>query len=255
MAPTGNRAFRRKHPNNLARSYRDFYYETKMGWKPQDRSRTLFRRRAHARDYIEGLHWCLNYYHRGCQSWDWYFPHLYSPLATDLVNLSEFYEEVDEEGFCSMKFDLGEPFPSLAQLLSVLPPQSSTLLPKPFAELMVHPSSPIIKYYPPDFTSDPNGKRESWEAIVQIPFIEADVLLGTVEQILNADSEKQNLLSTAERRRNIRGQTRVITAPGGGDREANGSTPRRQTAAVAREVVGSTKGKGPAKPRRQPRKD
>lgn len=255
MAPTGNRAFRRKHPSNLARSYRDFYYETKMGWKPQDRSRTLFRRRAHARDYMEGLHWCLNYYHRGCKSWDWYFPHLYSPLATDLVNLAEFYEEADEEGFCSMKFDLGEPFPSLAQLLSVLPPQSSTLLPKPFAELMIHPSSPLIKYYPPDFTSDPNGKRESWEAIVQIPFIEADVLLDTVEQILQTDSEKQNLLSNAERRRNVRGQTHTIKAVGGDGGEANGSTPRREAAAVALEIVGSTKGRGAAKPRRRPRKD
>ena len=114
MAPTGNRAFRRKHPDDLSRSYRDFYYQTKMGWKMKDRSRTLFRRRAHARDYLEGLHRCLNYYHRGCQSWNWYFPHLYSPLATDLVNLAEFYNEPDEEGFCSMGIELGKPFPSLA---------------------------------------------------------------------------------------------------------------------------------------------
>lgn len=242
MAPTGNRAFRRKHPENLARSYRDFYYETKMGWKPQDRSRTLFRRRAHARDYLEGLHWCLNYYHRGCRSWDWYFPHLYSPLATDLVNLAEFYDHPDEEGYCTMDFELGEPFPSLAQLLSVLPPQSSSLLPKPFAELMVNPASPLIPYYPPDFTSDPNGKRESWEAIVQIPFIEADMLLGTVEQILQADDKNQNLLTKGERRRNVRGTDHLFVAPGGGDGDVdeNASKPKRKASDVAREVVGST---------------
>ena len=260
MAPTGNRAFRRKHPGNLARSYRDFYYETKMGWKPQDRSRTLFRRRAHARDYLEGLHWCLNYYHRGCGSWDWYFPHLYSPLATDLANLAEFYDEPDEEGFCSMTFELGEPFPSLAQLLSVLPPQSSALLPKPFAELMVHPSSPLITYYPPDFTSDPNGKRESWEAIVQIPFIEADVLLETVQQILEKDAESQNLLTNGERRRNVRGKEHVITAPGsdaGNDVHAvngEGQKVKRAAADVAREVVAGSSTPG-AKQRGRPRRE
>ena len=54
---------------------------------------------------MEGLHWVLNYYHHGCRSWNWYFPHLYSPLATDLFDLSEFYDEVDEEGFGSFPFE------------------------------------------------------------------------------------------------------------------------------------------------------
>ena len=215
MAPTGNRAFRRKHPGNLCRSYRDFYYEVKLGWKPADRKRTLFRRRAHVRDYLEGLHWCLNYYHNGCPSWDWFFPYLYSPLATDMVNLREFYDEPDEEGFCSMKFDIGRPFPSLAQLLSVLPPQSSDLLPRPFAELMLHPSSPLLSFYPSDFTSDANGKRQSWEAVVQIPFIEAGVLLDTVQRILKADSENDSqLLTDAERRRNEIGTAHLFVPPG-----------------------------------------
>jgi 5'-3' exonuclease len=113
IKPSGNRSFRRKYPTLKSRSYRDFYYETKMGWAAQDRDRTLFRRRAHVRDYLEGLHWNLNYYHNGCCSWDWYFPHLYSPLCTDLVNLHEFYEDQgDEGGFQTFPFELGTPFPS-----------------------------------------------------------------------------------------------------------------------------------------------
>ena len=135
--PNGNRSFRRRHPGNKSRSYRDFYYQTKLKWNVMDRERTLFQRRAHVRDYLEGLHWNLNYYHNGCVSWDWYFPHLYSPLATDMVNLDEFYDEFDDEdgsdgedsGFRSFPFQKGTVFPSLAQLLSVLPPQSASLLP------------------------------------------------------------------------------------------------------------------------------
>jgi 5'-3' exonuclease len=126
---TGNRSFRRRHPGDQSRSYRDFYYHSKLGWPVSERDRTLFQRRAHVRDYMEGLHWVLNYYHNGCPSWDWYFPHLYSPLATDLVNLDEFYAEGDDAEFKSFPFEMGTPFPSLAQLLSVLPPQSAALLP------------------------------------------------------------------------------------------------------------------------------
>jgi 5'-3' exoribonuclease 1 len=219
MAPTGNRAFRRKHPGSNCRSYRDFYYETKLGWKPADRSRTLFRRREHVREYLEGLHWVLNYYHNGCRSWDWFFPYMYSPLATDMVNLREFYDSVDDEGFGSFAFEVGEPFPSLAQLLSVLPPQSSKLLPQPLAELMTHPSSPLQPYYPPDFASDPNGKRQSWEAVVQIPFIDADVLLDTVQRVIDADANGKELLTAAERRRNAQGRIHVFVPPGLSDEE------------------------------------
>jgi len=234
MAPTGNRAYRRQHPDSMARSYRDFYYEQKLGWKPQDRCRTLFRRRAHVRDYLEALHWNMNYYHNGCMSWDFYFPHLYSPLATDIVNLAEFYGEPDELGFCAFDFDLGTPFPSLAQLLSVLPPQSAKLLPKPLGELMVHPASPLLEYYPPDFQSDPNGKRQAWEAVVQIPFIEAGILLDTVNGILKADADGKELLTNGERRRNQPGKEHIFEAPGMTEEEkAAARKPRMATVAPA----------------------
>ena len=193
-----------------------------MGWKAADRDRTLFRRRAHVRDYLEGLHWNLNYYHNGCCSWDWFFPHLYSPLCTDCVNLDEFYEgqEADEDGFKAFAFDKGTPFPSLAQLLSVLPPQSATLLPKPLAELMIEPSSPLTEYYPLDFTSDANGKRQSWEAVVEIPFIDADTLLGTVNQVLEKDKTADPpLLTKGERMRNAPGEPHLFIAPRDGPDE------------------------------------
>jgi 5'-3' exoribonuclease 1 len=232
----GNRAFRRRHPDSKARSYRDFYYESKLGWPAEDRDRTLFQRRAHVRDYIEGLHWNLNYYHNGCSSWDWYFPHLYSPMATDMVNLHEFYEEFEDnknndDEFKTFPFEMGTPFPSLGQLLSVLPPQSSTLLPKALGELMLHPSSPLIEFYPPDFTSDPNGKRQAWEAIVEIPFIQEEILLDTLNRVLDKDTESGSLLSVSERRRNVRGSQHVFVPPGeGGDESKANGAPKRKSA-------------------------
>jgi hypothetical protein len=131
-----------------------------------------------------------------------------------MVNLHEFYTNIDEEGYGSFEFEKGAPLNSLAQLLSVLPPQSAKLLPKPLAELMVHPSSPLTEYYPADFISDANGKRQSWEAVVHIPFIEADLLVDTVNKIIDADNAGQELLTNSERRRNVMGTSHLFIPPG-----------------------------------------
>lgn len=193
------------------KSYRDFYYASKFGYNPK--SSTPARRQT-VRDYIEGLHWVLHYYHNGCGAWNWYFPHLYAPLVTDMVNLKEFYPGQEEHEFQSFDFHEGEAFPSLGQLLSVLPPQSATLLPEALGELMTDTSSPIAEFYPTDFTTDANGKRQSWEAVVKIPFIQSDVLLDVVNSVIDAKGDdSQGLLTNAERRRNVRGQPHSYVPP------------------------------------------
>lgn len=211
--------FKKLHPRDASRSYREFYYESKLGISPlaTRRDEAQRDRRALARDYLEGLHWNMNYYHNGCCSWDWYFPHLYAPLSTDMVNLFEFYggEDIDvkdNDGFREFKFDDTEPFPSLAQLLSVLPSASANLLPPVLGELMTEPSSPLAQYYPNDFETDPNGKRQPWEAIVKIPFIDGEQLLGVVNGIIEADENVATgeLMTNAERRRNLKGQSHTF---------------------------------------------
>lgn len=212
--------FQKAHPKDSSRSYREFYYESKLNISPSfaKRAEAQRSRRAIARDYLEGLHWNLSYYHEGCCSWSWYFPHLYGPLSTDMVNLHEFYgsgteiDIKDNNGFRKFDFEQTEPFPPLAQLLSVLPSQSASLLPPILGELMLEPSSPLAPYYPQDFESDPNGKRQPWEAVVKIPFIDGDKLLNVVNGILESDEEglKGELLTNAERRRNARGESHTF---------------------------------------------
>eukprot|EP00984_Skeletonema_dohrnii_P024892 scaffold14028_cov123-Skeletonema_dohrnii-CCMP3373.AAC.7 len=211
--------FKKVHPRDASRSYREFYYESKLNISPlpTKRSEAQRDRRAITRDFLEGLHWNLNYYHNGCCSWAWYYPHLYAPLCTDMANLHEFYgdEKIDvkdNDGFREFPFEQTEPFPPLAQLLSVLPSASANLLPPVLGELMVEASSPLAPYYPNDFESDPNGKRQPWEAVVKIPFIDGDQLLEVVNGILEADEKSVDgeLLSNAERRRNFLGTSHTF---------------------------------------------
>lgn len=61
--------------------------------------------------------------------------------------------------------------------------------------LMVKETSPILEYYPPDFETDLNGKRQDWEAVVLIPFINEDRLLAAMAthlEGLSAEAKARN---------------------------------------------------------------
>ncbi|KAJ8732975.1 hypothetical protein PYW07_015574 [Mythimna separata] len=138
-----------------------------------------------AEGYVRAIQWNLFYYYKGCPSWCWYYPHHYAPYISDI------------KGFKDLKieFELGEPFKPFEQLLAVLPSASKQLLPTPFHALMTDEDSPIVHYYPLNFETDLNGKRNDWEAVVLIPFIDEVNLLSAMEpcyQRLTEEEKKRN---------------------------------------------------------------
>jgi len=50
--------------------------------------------------YVMALQWILDYYYRGVQSWNWYYPYHYAPFISDLTNIRNI----------KVNFDLGKPF-------------------------------------------------------------------------------------------------------------------------------------------------
>eukprot|EP01103_Thecamoeba_quadrilineata_P015656 TRINITY_DN5010_c0_g5_i2.p1 TRINITY_DN5010_c0_g5~~TRINITY_DN5010_c0_g5_i2.p1 ORF type:complete len:1677 (+),score=317.46 TRINITY_DN5010_c0_g5_i2:59-5089(+) len=125
--------------------------------------------------YIDGLRWVLYYYYYGCVSWNWFYPYHYAPLATDLSKVAQYNR--------AKVFEMSRPFLPFQQLLGVLPPSNANLLPKAYRFLMTEKSSPIADFYPPSFTVDLNGKKNAWEAVALIPFINEERLLKAIESI------------------------------------------------------------------------
>lgn len=108
-------------------------------------------------------------------------------------------------------FDLGKPFHPFEQLMGVLPAASQSHIPEAFRvrrqlsvvdclfaqrpadppfnhkllsvtqELMTDPGSSILDFYPEEFEADMNGKKQEWEAVVKIPFIDEKRLLQAMK--------------------------------------------------------------------------
>ncbi|EZA57402.1 hypothetical protein DMN91_008681 [Ooceraea biroi] len=147
------------------------YYMNKLEYENVD-AEVL---RSQAEGYVRAIQWNLHYYYHGCCSWSWYYPHHYAPYISDIRDFKDL----------KLEFDLGEPFLPFQQLLAVLPAYSKDLLPPAFQHLLTEESSPIINYYPHNFKTDLNGKRQEWEAVVLIPFIDEKLLLAAMQPHLS----------------------------------------------------------------------
>ena len=143
--------------------------------------------------YLEGLMWCLAYYIKGCISWTWYYPYHYGPMLIDMRGL------VDKSS--RIVFDLGQPFRPFQQLLGCLPPPSRRLLPRVYQWIMTSTDSPMIEFYPLDFKIDQDGKKNPWEAVVLLPFIDEKTLITAEKAHCREDA-----LTTDERARNAFGK-------------------------------------------------
>lgn len=162
------------------------YYKSKLEIEFNDKDAI----RQLAYRYVEGLQWVLHYYYDGVASWSWFYDYHYAPKISDLVDI----------GDVTFSFDLGKPFRPFDQLMGVLPALSCQHLPPAYRDLMTNPNSPIIDFYPTDFEADLNGKKQDWEAVVKIPFIEEKRLLQALDArsgLLTAEEKSRNGFGTS----------------------------------------------------------
>lgn len=159
--------------------YKTLYYKNKLGGRSV---------REICFQYIEGLQWVLNYYTTGITSWKWYYPHYYTVFSSDL---SKFVLE-----YQTIQYTPSTPLTPFEQLLCVLPPFSSSILPSPLNTLLEE-KSPLKKYYPEGFDIDLEGKRNDWEGIAILPFIDLKLIQTHYQKLIcrvPARCQKRNIV-------------------------------------------------------------
>lgn len=146
--------------------------------------------------YFEGLQWVISYYTSGVPNWEWQFPYHYAPSASILAqHLSSFtFSEYEET----------RPYLPYQQLLSVLPPKSANLIPKPLNRLLLDNNSPLKVFCPDIFNIDLSGKKNDWEGIVILPIL-------NIEIMKKAYFDKIERVDRKELIRNVIGRTNVYT--------------------------------------------
>lgn len=135
--------------------YREKYYREKI---PEKNIKDI------VQDYIKGMQWVLTYYSEKIPSWRWNYPHYYAPFVIDIL------EHMSDTQFKYIRFPKDKPLTPNQQLMCILPPHSSNLLPKELA-YMVHSSKKI------EIKIDYAGKFREWEGIVLLPQVNLNLIL------------------------------------------------------------------------------
>jgi len=126
--------------------------------------------------YLQGLLWTLQYYYKGCNSWDWYYPHHHAPTIKDLY---KFMADVDK--WKTIRLHKSVPYHPFEQLMFILPPESKHLLPESYQSLMTSNSS-IAMYYPEEYHFDTVYRRFFWQCPPILPPINSTHLKKTLQK-------------------------------------------------------------------------
>jgi 5'-3' exoribonuclease 1 len=140
--------------------YNQLYWEDKF---PSNRTEEEI-----CHEYLDGMQWVLSYYTKDVPNWKWHYKYHYAPPASILCK--------HFDTFKFTKHPISTPSTPYQQLLCVLPPKSSTLIPKPLCNLLTDENSPLKKYCPDTFEIDLHGKKKEWEGIVLLPIVDFNVM-------------------------------------------------------------------------------
>lgn len=168
-------------------SYRTEYYKTNL---PSIKMKDL------CDEYFEGMQWVLSYYTRGVPNWKWRYPFHYAPFCHTLA------ENIDKFNFPVYSYT--KPTTPFIQLLSVLPPKSASLIPRPLCNLLTSVKSPLAEFCPDDFKVDLAGCRQEWEGTVLLPMVDYSLVEKQVFNLLDR-IDKRDI------RRNILGKSFVYS--------------------------------------------
>lgn len=125
------------------------------------------------KDYIIGLLWIYDYYIKGINNWDWYYPYHYAPFLVDLANM-ENERKYLSNAISHFKDSRSSPLGCLEQQIFVLPPQSRHIAPKIMRDL--------FDSFPTKIEIDMFDKLLPWQGVVIVPMIDIKKLFSQIRQ-------------------------------------------------------------------------
>lgn len=134
-------------------------------------------------NYLEGLQWNLDYYLSGIKNWMWSYKYHAAPLFGDI------YHYLRKRGTGQLLKNIQASTKhthkpsSIEQLLVVLPPQSSHLIPKKYRYLMESADSDIIDLYPIIYQLEYYYKVKDWEYKPKLPDVEFSRIVNAVKNV------------------------------------------------------------------------
>lgn len=140
--------------------------------------------------YLIGTVWVLKYYQGRLTDWRWSLNQEYGPSIKDIYQLLK-----NEEGFLSVSFQITTPVSPFCQLMAILPPESSKLLPKILGDLMTNRKASIHYMYPLTYRYNYINRKFLWECPLILPEID-------LEKIENYVTYYQKYLTDEEKIRN-----------------------------------------------------
>lgn len=142
-------------------------------------------------EYLEGLQWVLSYYIYGVPDWKWKYKYHYAPFTIEIAKHLKTFKFIE--------YTKTHPTLPFIQLLSVLPPKSAHLLPKPLDVIL---KTRLNEYCPEILNIDLSGKRQKWEGVVLLPTIDYSIVEKEYNMLANNIEQR-------EYKRNVFGKTFV----------------------------------------------
>lgn len=129
--------------------------------------------------YLEGLMWVTQYYYKKCPDWKWQYPFTHAPFISDVFN----YLNKTNFDINKIKFQNSECLKPCVQLVSVLPPSCSDIIPEKYAKYITDINSPIIDMFPTRVELDMINKDQYWMCIPMLPYLDIDRILDLIKDI------------------------------------------------------------------------
>ena len=126
-------------------------------------------------EYFKGLRWVLHYYQEECVDWRWSYKYHAAPSISDLLNY-HISTATSGNTINTINFTPSVPVNPHVQLMAILPPESSHLLPSNVARLINSHDSPIHYMYPIKFKLQKFLNRYRWECHPILPPINLELL-------------------------------------------------------------------------------